>query len=80
MRSLEQWRALFDAARQQLFHETGVLWLASNDDTRLRETHTTLTNLHVPFQEMDHDTLVNTYPQIRFEGVTRGILETHSGA
>ena len=80
MRSLEQWRALFDAARQPLFHETGVLWLASSDDTRLRETHTTLTNLHVPFQEMDHDTLVNTYPQIRFEGVTRGILETHSGA
>ncbi len=80
MRSLEQWRALFDAAKQQLFHETGVLWLASSDDTRLRETHTTLTNLHVPFQEMDHDTLVSTYPQIRFEGITRGILETHSGA
>jgi len=80
MRSLEQWRTLFDGTRQQLFHETGVLWLASSDDTRLRETHTTLTNLHVPFQEMDHDTLVSTYPQIRFEGVTRGILETHSGA
>jgi sarcosine oxidase len=80
MKSLEQWKGLFSAARQQLFHETGVLWLASSDDTRLRETHTTLTNLHVPFQEMDHDTLVSTYPQIRFEGVTRGILETHSGA
>jgi len=80
MRSLEQWKALFAATRQPLFHETGVLWLASSDDTRLRETQTTLTNLHVPFQEMDHDTLVNSYPQIRFEGVTRGILETHSGA
>jgi sarcosine oxidase len=80
MHSLEQWKALFAATHQPLFHETGVLWLASSDDTRLRESQITLSNLHVPFQDMDHDTLVSSYPQIRFEGVTRGILETHSGA
>jgi sarcosine oxidase len=79
MHSLELWKELFAATRQPLFHETGVLWLGSSNDKYLRETQTTLTNLHVPFQEMDHDTLVGSYPQIRFEGVTRGILEPHSG-
>lgn len=79
MRSLEQWKELFAAARQPLFHETGVLWLAGSDDTRLSETQATLTHLGVPFQEMDHATLVNSYPQVHFDGVKRGILEPHSG-
>jgi monomeric sarcosine oxidase len=79
MRSLEQWKELFAAVRQPLFHETGVLWLAGSDDTRLSETQATLTHLGVPFQEMDHATLVSSYPQVHFDGVKRGILEPHSG-
>ena len=79
MRSLEQWKELFATVRQALFHETGVLWLAQSDDTRLSETQATLTHLGVPFQEMDHAALVSSYPQVNFKGVKRGILEPHSG-
>src|SRR5258708_3840371 len=33
-RSLVQWKEFFAAARQNLFHETGVLWLAGKRDGR----------------------------------------------
>src|SRR5262249_5125003 len=78
--SLELWKALFTATRQPLFHETGVLWLAGDDDKRLSETHATLTHVGVPFQEMDHSALVSAYPQVNFDGIKRAILEPHSGA
>ena len=35
-RSLGQWEELFAVTRQPLFLETGVLWLAGDDDERLR--------------------------------------------
>ena len=77
--SLDLWKDLFAATRQPLFHETGVLWLAGNDDKRLSETHATLTHVGVPFQEMDRPALLSAYPQVNFEGIKRGILEPHSG-
>src|SRR5262245_20450429 len=42
-RSLKQWKELFAANGLNLFHETGVLWMAGKDATRLNETRTTLT-------------------------------------
>src|SRR5579863_5626349 len=42
MRSLAQWREFFQATRQALFHETGVLWLGGERDSRLRYTIETL--------------------------------------
>jgi len=77
--SLDLWKELFTATRQPLFHETGVLWLAGDDDKRLSETHATLTHVGVPFQEMDRPALLSAYPQVNFEGIKRGILEAHSG-
>src|SRR6266478_1778619 len=41
-RSLEQWKKFFEAARQALFLETGVLWMAGEKDARLRQTSATL--------------------------------------
>jgi monomeric sarcosine oxidase len=79
LHSLELWKDLFATTHQPLFHETGVLWLAGNDDKRLNQTHATLTHVGVPFQEMDHGVLVSAYPQVNFDGIKRGILEPHSG-
>src|ERR1700726_347238 len=33
-RSLVQWKEFFGTARRDLFHQTGVLWLASEGDFR----------------------------------------------
>lgn len=78
-RSLPQWKRLFDSTGQHLFHETGVLWLAGADDSRVRQTMATLKRCDVPFQEMEPAELQRRYPQISFEHVTRGFLEPKSG-
>src|SRR5262244_4567453 len=75
--SLDLWKELFTATRQPLFHETGVLWLAGDDDKYLSDTESTLTNAGVPFQSFDQSTLMKSYPQVHFDGVKRGILEPH---
>jgi monomeric sarcosine oxidase len=78
-RSLAQWQSFCLATGQRLFHETGVLWLAGEDDSRLRQTMATLKRCEVPFEEMDRAALEKRYPQISFERVTRGFLEPKSG-
>jgi sarcosine oxidase len=78
-RSLIQWKEFFAAGRLGLFHETGVLWLAGQDDTPLRQTIATLTRCGVPFEEMDCGELKKRYPQVGLDDVSRGILEPQSG-
>jgi sarcosine oxidase len=78
-RSLVQWKEFFAAPRQNLFHETGVLWLAGKQDARVRETAETLRCCGVPFEELSRAELERRYPQIGLEGITRGLLEPKSG-
>src|ERR1700747_2642444 len=39
--------------RQELFHQTGVLWLAAENDERFRETTATLARCGVRFETLD---------------------------
>lgn len=78
-RSLAQWKSFCAETSQKFFLETGVLWLAGADDSRVRATMATLKRCDVPFEEMDTNTLQRRYPQISFERVTRGFLESKSG-
>jgi sarcosine oxidase len=78
-RSLEQWKKIFAALKQLLFHETGVLWLGGDDDAQLRRTAITLKRCKMPFEEMDRAALEKRYSQISFEDTKRGILEPHCG-
>ena len=78
-KSLAQWKSIFAETAQQLFHETGVLWLAGADDSRVRQTMATLKRCEVPFEELDKASLEKRYPQISFDRVTRGFLEPKSG-
>jgi len=78
-RSLGQWRTLFDAAGETLFHQTGVLWLADQGDKRLGQSISVLRRCGVKHHVMDRSALEKRYPQIDFNGVKRGLLEPHSG-
>jgi len=78
-RSLLQWKKFFEARRQPLFLETGVLWMAGDEDTRLRQTSATLKRCGVVFEELDRAALEKRYPQIGFDGISRGIFEPQSG-
>ncbi len=78
-RSLAQWKELFAATKQPLFLETGVLWLAGDDDTRLRQTSATLKRCNVAHEELDAAKLEKRYPQIGLDGVKWGLFEPNSG-
>src|SRR5215467_13631504 len=68
-RSLVQWREFSAAAKQPLFLETSVLWMAGKSDTRLKETAATLRRCGVAFEEYDRIALEKKYPQIALEEI-----------
>jgi sarcosine oxidase len=78
-RSLVQWKEFFGTVRRDLFHRTGVLWLASEGDFRVRETAATLRRCGVAFEEIDRGELGKRYPQIGLDGVAGGLFEPDSG-
>jgi sarcosine oxidase len=77
--SLEQWKKFFGFKRPGLFHETGVLWLAGEGDSRIGATAETLTRCGVEFQQLDRSALEKRHPQINFDGIATGISEPTSG-
>ena len=79
-RSLAQWKELFAATRDEpLFQQTGVLWLAGEDQTRLNETRATLKRSGVTFEDLDLAGLRARFPQIGLDGIRSAILEPQSG-
>ncbi len=78
-RSLVQWKEFFASTHQPLFLETGVLWMAGKDHTRLRETAATLKRCGVEFEECDRSALEKRYPQIGLADIEKGIFEPKSG-
>ncbi len=77
--SLAQWKEFFEATKNPLFLETGVLWMADRDDARLQDTKQTLGRCGVPFEELDRKALERRYSQIGLEEIQCGILEPNSG-
>ena len=81
VRSLAQWKELFGSGSgwPPLFHETGVLWLASEKDAPLEVMTAVLTRCKVPFEVLNRGAMQQRYPQFHPEGLTGGVLETTSG-
>jgi monomeric sarcosine oxidase len=78
-RSLAQWKELFAATKQSLFHETGVLWLAGEDQHRVLETKATLRRCGIRFEELDQKDVQRRFPQIYSKDVTMAMFEPESG-
>lgn len=78
-RSLAQWKALFAESGEKLFHPTGVLWLAGEDTTRLQQSMENLKGCRVNHDVLGRAELEKRYPQVNFEGVSRGLFEPESG-
>jgi sarcosine oxidase len=77
-RSLVQWKELFSATGQQLFHETGVLWLAAGG-SREKQTVEVLQRCGVSHRALERTELLRSYPQINCDGVEFAIFEPSSG-
>jgi monomeric sarcosine oxidase len=86
-RSLEIWKALFERTDPLLFRETGVLWMARDQDPLATSTLATLERVGVPHERLSRAQLASRWPQIDFgpacpepvERVTWAIHEPGSG-
>jgi len=80
-RSLAVWQDFFArVGRQELFHRTGVLWMARENDPYTVATLRTLERVGVKFERLGRDELESRYPQIKFGQVSWAIYEPASGA
>src|SRR5216684_1431429 len=79
-RSLQLWQELFARVDQRLFHQTGVLWLAHEDDPYPVKTAETLEKVGIPFEKLTTREVSRRYPQIGLERISWALLEPESGA
>jgi sarcosine oxidase len=81
VRSLEKWRDLFHRNGQALFHRTGVLWMAREDQPYSIATQETLQKAGVCIEIIAAGRLAARYPQMHLSDPRiYGILEPQSGA
>jgi len=79
LRSLQLWRDLSVQVEETLFHKTGVLWLAHEDDPYAIRTRETFHNLGIPFEKLTTPELGQRYPQIGLDRISWAMLELDGG-
>ena len=79
MRSLQQWRNLFTKTGEDLFHPTGVLWLSNDEDLYTRQMFDLVSKAGISCDALSAEDIRRRWPQLAFEDVTWGVLETESG-
>jgi len=79
MRSLPHWRDLSARIGEEIFHQTGVLWLSTHTDPYLKSLSSVLAQAGVEREELNADEIARRWPQLRFHEVTWGVLEPASG-
>lgn len=81
-RSLVLWKELFDDAGPPtvpLFQNTGILWLAREQDAYCEAVLSMLQRVGARFEKLDRDELVHRFPQIDPGKTMWAILEPDSG-
>jgi sarcosine oxidase len=79
LRSMQLWQEFFTKENQPLFHRTGVLWLAYEDDPYPVKTAETLTRLAISFERLSPVELSRRYSQLVLDEIAFGLLEPDSG-
>jgi monomeric sarcosine oxidase len=79
LRSPQLWKELFAQGNEPLFHQTGVLWLAHNDDPYPAKSAGTLRKMGIPFEKLTTTEVSRRCPQIGLEGISWAMLEPESG-
>jgi monomeric sarcosine oxidase len=79
-RSLESWKELSRQLGHALYHETGVLWMARDQDPHAEKSAETLARVGVPHEKLNRAELEKRYPQVAFGEVSWAIWEPHAGA
>jgi len=79
MRSLQLWQEFFARVDAALFHQTGVVWLAHENDPYPVRTAETLEKLGIHFEKLTTTEVSARYPQIGLDGISWAMLEVESG-
>jgi len=79
-RAMRLWKEHERRWNCQLFHRTGVLWMATaGDDQYERASLSPMREAGVHFEELSSSDMAKRWPQINFEDVRWGIYEPDSG-
>ena len=78
-RSRDLWIDLSQQLGQPLFHRTGVLWLARQQDAYSLSTLETFERTNVPFERLTAAELKRRFPQIELGSIAWAILELEAG-
>jgi glycine/D-amino acid oxidase-like deaminating enzyme len=79
-RAYELWEELDASTDEQLYTETGALWLHRGDDAYVRSSLPILEELGFPVDRVPLEDAARRYPQIAFKGVRSVYLERRAGA
>jgi len=79
-RALELWKDFFQRTGNPLFHQTGVLWLARENEATIPNTIKILTKHNVRHEKLSQAELEKRFPQMWFGDVAWGLFEADSGA
>lgn len=79
-RALAQWRTLEQTAGEPLFVETGVVWLASDQQAFQSESLVSLDELGIPAERWSGDDLAARVPVMNPVGVPWALYEPEAGA
>ena len=78
-RSLPSWQKFAEKTGQQLFHNTGVLWLSNDADSYTQQLLEVLIQNGIRCEKLPAEEIRRRYPQLSFADVTWGVLEPDSG-
>ena len=79
LRSMELWREFAAQLNEPLFRQTGVLWLAHEDDPYAIATAETLQTIGIPFEKLAVSGIARRYPQLNLNRISWGMVEPESG-
>jgi monomeric sarcosine oxidase len=79
-RALGLWQEFFARTGQPLFHRTGVLWLARDNDAYAKQSLETIGRCGVRYERLGRSELEKRFPEFSLEGVDWGLFEPESGA
>lgn len=79
-RSLQHWLKFAERLHEPIFHRTGVLWLAYDDDPYPVQCAETLARVGIPFEKLTTTELSRRYPQLATEQISWALFEPNSGA
>jgi sarcosine oxidase len=79
-RALGHWRQLEREVAEDLFVQTGVLWLASEAQAFERDSLDVLSALGIPVERWEHDELATRVPAMSPTGVPWALFEPQAGA